>query len=56
MKVNILLKEHVKQRKKRHKSRILKMQLAKEKTRKIKQGNKKKKMEVNYTIFFEDKH
>jgi hypothetical protein len=34
MKVNILLEEHVKQRKKMHKSCILKMQLAKEKTNK----------------------
>jgi hypothetical protein len=46
MKVNILLKEDVKKRKKRHKSCILKMQLAKEKTRKIKQGNKKEKKKL----------
>jgi len=52
MKVNILFKEHVKQKKKRYKSCILKMQLAKEKTKKFKQGNKKKKIKVNYMIFF----
>jgi hypothetical protein len=50
MKVNILFKKHVKQRKKRHKYCILKMQLAKVKTRKIKQGNNKKKIEVNCMI------